>query len=205
MGPLAEHWQSIEETGEKEGAATQVQRKTHDIHQPFFIFTYVLNCYRLCKYLPQGSHMIGRTMSWFKVGHITLKRGWSMEKKKSKVLENGIKLAGEAVLVPGCSLLMEGKVKPGLLHIIGGFAAKAVLGPPAAVLVAANSFCTSMTGKNLVSTILEPADPRQVNLVDLVNGGIENGHTMEEIREELVEDIEDLYTEAITKKEPPSG
>lgn len=71
------------------------------------------------------------------------------ESKQSSPMENAVKLVGEAVL-PGASLLMEGKILSGGAHAIVGTVARMALGPIGLVLVAANSFSNSSTGKGLL-------------------------------------------------------
>lgn len=71
---------------------------------------------------------------------------------KNDVLVNGVKLASEAVVAPGTSLLLGGQVKDGLIHVAAGLAARAFLGPIGYFLVAANSFSQSTTNKNLIET-----------------------------------------------------
>jgi len=62
---------------------------------------------------------------------------------------NGVKIAGEALVVPGTSLLLDGNVKSGTTHIVGAFIARALLGPFGWAYVAADSFSLSVTGKHL--------------------------------------------------------
>jgi hypothetical protein len=71
---------------------------------------------------------------------------------ESKPGTNAVKLAGEAFL-PGASLLMEGKVAQGGAHLLVGVLAKALLGPAGLVLVIANSYANSTTGKGLLKHI----------------------------------------------------
>ena len=68
---------------------------------------------------------------------------------QTPMAHNAVKLAGEAIL-PGASLLMQGKVAHGGAHVLAGFLAKALLGPIGVVLVIANSYSHSTTGKNLL-------------------------------------------------------
>lgn len=63
-------------------------------------------------------------------------------------LTNGVKLVGEAIL-PGTSLLMDGKFGEGAGHVIVGLGARIVLGPIGALIVAADSFSKSVADKNL--------------------------------------------------------
>jgi hypothetical protein len=62
---------------------------------------------------------------------------------------NAVKLAGEGLIAPGTSLLLDGDIKAGGAHVVAGLAAKALLGPVGWLLVAANSFSKSATGKSL--------------------------------------------------------
>jgi hypothetical protein len=63
------------------------------------------------------------------------------------ILENGVKVLGEAFITPGSSLILEGQVGAGLLHGALGLAATAFLGPIgpiARLLIAANSYSKSL-------------------------------------------------------------
>jgi hypothetical protein len=68
---------------------------------------------------------------------------------QSPSTKNAIKLAGEALL-PGASLLMDGQILHGGLHLLAGAVAKAFLGPVGIAVVIANSYSNSTTGKNLL-------------------------------------------------------
>ena len=65
-----------------------------------------------------------------------------------RTLTNGVKLVGEAIL-PGTSLLMDGKLGEGAAHAVAGIGARLVLGPIGALVVAADSFSKSVANKNL--------------------------------------------------------
>jgi len=67
----------------------------------------------------------------------------------SPLTQNAIKLAGEALL-PGASLLMDGKIVHGGAHLVAGAVAKAFLGPVGVAVVIGNSYSNSTTGKNLL-------------------------------------------------------
>ena len=71
------------------------------------------------------------------------------EVKMSTELKNGIKAASEAFVVPGSSLIIDGDVKNGALHLAGGLAARSLLGPIGWGLVAADSFSLSVSGKHI--------------------------------------------------------
>lgn len=77
-----------------------------------------------------------------------------MEMPKQATIDNAIKLLGEAAL-PGASLLIDGKIGIGGLHLIAGAWAKAAIGPVGAAIVMANSYSESVTGKNLLKHLSE--------------------------------------------------
>jgi hypothetical protein len=62
---------------------------------------------------------------------------------------NAIKLVSEGLITPGASLLLDGDIRRGGAHVLVGLAARALLGPVGWVLVAANSFSRSTTGRSL--------------------------------------------------------
>ena len=64
------------------------------------------------------------------------------------MLTNGVKLVGETVL-PGASLLMDGKFIGGVAHVAAGAAAAAFVAPWAVLLVVADSFSKSVSDKYL--------------------------------------------------------
>jgi hypothetical protein len=70
-------------------------------------------------------------------------------KAEASTSQNAIKLVGEAIL-PGASLLMDGKILQGGAHLLAGALAKAFLGPIGIAVVIANSYSNSTTGKNLL-------------------------------------------------------
>jgi len=65
------------------------------------------------------------------------------------VIGRGIKILGETV-VPGASLVLDGELLPGAAHLVGGLVARWAFGPVGWLLVAANSYSKSVTGKSLV-------------------------------------------------------
>ncbi len=80
----------------------------------------------------------------------------------TKTTHNAVKLVGEAIL-PGASLLMDGKVAHGGAHLIAGVLAKALLGPVGLVLVIANSYSSSTTGQNLLKQFKPPSPEAPAN------------------------------------------
>jgi len=77
----------------------------------------------------------------------------------SPTTQNAIKLAGEA-LMPGASLLMDGKIVHGGAHLLAGAVAKAFLGPVGIAVVIANSYSNSTTGKNLLEQLQRFMPPK---------------------------------------------
>ena len=69
---------------------------------------------------------------------------------ESTTIGNGLKLVGEMAFLPGTSHLLDGNIKIGALYAAAGFAAKLLLGAPAVLLVAADSFSRSTSGKGLL-------------------------------------------------------
>ena len=64
------------------------------------------------------------------------------------MVTNGIKMFGETML-PGASLLMDGNLVNGAAHAALGIAAVTFIAPWAGLIVVADSFSKSVTGKNL--------------------------------------------------------
>jgi hypothetical protein len=79
--------------------------------------------------------------------------------KSGSTTQNAIKLVGEAVM-PGASLLMDGKILQGGAHLLVGAAAKVFLGPIGVAFVIANSYAKSTTGKNLLKQFTKDESPR---------------------------------------------
>jgi hypothetical protein len=73
----------------------------------------------------------------------------SSELSSGTVIGRGIKIAGETLIAPGSSLILDGKILPGAAHVVGGLLARWALGPVGWLLVAANSYSQSVTGRNL--------------------------------------------------------
>jgi hypothetical protein len=64
------------------------------------------------------------------------------------VIGRGIKMLGETV-VPGASLVLDGEILTGAAHLVGGLVARWAFGPVGWLLVAANSYSKSVTGRSL--------------------------------------------------------
>lgn len=68
--------------------------------------------------------------------------------ESSNPFVNGMKLVGEALL-PGTSLLVDGKFINGAAHAVVGLGARVALGPVAVAFVCADSFSKSVSDKFL--------------------------------------------------------
>jgi hypothetical protein len=125
-----------------------------------------------------------------------------MSSEEDKILKNGIKLSGEMLVIPGSSLLLDGNVKSGLFHAGAGILAGGLLGIPGFLLVAANSYSTSCTGKGLLAHLSGSKNPRDIKLGKKIERDIAAGKTFEEIKEEMIEDIEDICEEIGVASQP---
>ncbi len=72
-----------------------------------------------------------------------------MSVQESNTTGNAVKILGET-MIPGASLLMDGKILSGGAHTIIGTWARLALGPLCHALVIANSYAKSTTGKGLL-------------------------------------------------------
>lgn len=75
-------------------------------------------------------------------------------------LTNGVKGLAEVIL-PGSSLYMEGDIKNGAIHTVGGLVGRLVLGPVGWFAVAANSYSNSVTGKHVHEHFIKPKNSQQ--------------------------------------------
>jgi len=82
----------------------------------------------------------------------------------SDVINNGIKLVGETML-PGASLLLDGNLVNGAAHVAVGAAAAAFVAPWAVLLVVADSFWKSVSGKNLWDHVNISKKPAEAEVV----------------------------------------
>ncbi|ETW95079.1 MAG: hypothetical protein ETSY1_32120 [Candidatus Entotheonella factor] len=120
-----------------------------------------------------------------------------MAEQKNEVVHRSIKLLGESLLAPGFSLLLDGQIKQGTLHTGAGILARIALGIPGAILVAANSYSVSTTGKSLYANLFDPEDVKAYNIKDAVKQDVAAGLSLDEINARVTEDIEDIYEEAV--------
>lgn len=76
-----------------------------------------------------------------------------MATTSSQTVDNAIRILGEVALLPGTSRLIDGEVKDGSLHAAAGLLVRGLVGGPIGVvgslLVAANSYSRSTSGRNL--------------------------------------------------------
>jgi Family of unknown function (DUF6072) len=79
---------------------------------------------------------------------------------ENTMIANGVKILGEYVL-PGGSLMLEGRVGAGLLHTAAGVVALSLLGPIAGpigrLLVSANAFSASVGHRNVFDAAVGPS------------------------------------------------
>jgi hypothetical protein len=68
------------------------------------------------------------------------------------VLARGLKLAGET-FAPGASLLLDGEVASGVAHLVVGTLARMAFGPVGFLVVAADSYSKSVSGKGLLEQL----------------------------------------------------
>jgi hypothetical protein len=80
------------------------------------------------------------------------------EMSLDKVITHGVKLAGDTLVAPGTSLLLESKVIDGGLHVIVGLVARALLGPVGWLAVAATAYAKATTGKSLLKQVSSKAN-----------------------------------------------
>ena len=114
-----------------------------------------------------------------------------MAEKQNDILRNGVKVLGEAAVLPGASLLLDGKIKSGALHVGGGILAKLVFGVPGLMVVAANSYSKSVTGQSLLENFIQ-SKPPESSLREIVEQELASGKTLEEIKAGLDEDVDDI-------------
>lgn len=80
-----------------------------------------------------------------------------MANSQNTTIDNGVKLLGETFLVPGSSLILDGRVGAGLLHGALGLAAISLLGPVAGpvarLLISANSYSRSISDRSVLDVV----------------------------------------------------
>jgi len=72
-----------------------------------------------------------------------------------RLLVNGVKAVGDLAILPGASLVAEGKLRSATLHVAAGFLARALFGPIGWFVVGADAYSKSVTGKNLYEHFFE--------------------------------------------------
>lgn len=68
---------------------------------------------------------------------------------QSNVVGNTVKALGETLIMPGSSQFLDGNMKSGVLHALGGVIARSMLGPIGWLAVGLNSYSSSVTGQPL--------------------------------------------------------
>jgi hypothetical protein len=109
------------------------------------------------------------------------------------MLTLGLKILGEVALSPGASLLADGKVTSGIAHVGIGFIARRMLGFPGVLLVGANSYSQSVTGKSLLEHVQLLAGAREETLGQRVKKAKDENKSLGEILALVAEDVEDKY------------
>ena len=66
-----------------------------------------------------------------------------------------VKLVGEGIL-PGASLLLDGDIKGGTLHLLGGVLGRMVFGPAGWLYAAADSYSKAQTGRHFHQHFFKP-------------------------------------------------
>lgn len=108
-------------------------------------------------------------------------------------LTMGLKLIGELAFTPGTSLLLDGKVKSGIAHVGVGLVARRLLGLPGLLLVGADSYSQSVTGKSLLEHVQGLAGAREETLGQRVKKAMDENKSLGEILALVAEDVEDKY------------
>lgn len=77
-----------------------------------------------------------------------------MPNRDSSTIENAIRALGE-LLLPGTSQFLDGELKSGTLHAVGGLVAKAAFGPVGWLAFGLNSYSSSVTGRSAYRHLTE--------------------------------------------------
>ena len=77
---------------------------------------------------------------------------------------NAVKFVADQALMPGTSLLVEGKVGAGLMHSVAGIAGRVLMGPVGWILVGLNSYSKAASGKHLWEHLTSPTSEPEVIL-----------------------------------------
>ena len=111
-----------------------------------------------------------------------------------KSIKNAIKVAAEILVIPGSSLLTEGRIKDGAIHAGLALLSKSFLGLPSLLVLGASSFYRSLEKKEDKADEIK-ADDRIEGLDEKVRAEVEDGMTLEEIKAGIQEDVEDTFFE----------
>ncbi len=82
--------------------------------------------------------------------------------EENNVLKNGARLLGETFITPGASLLANGQIGHGLLHVGAGIIARMFLGVPGMMVVAANSYSKTVTGKHVLTHLTQSSAAKSI-------------------------------------------
>ena len=75
---------------------------------------------------------------------------------------NAVKFVADQVLMPGTSLLVEGKVGAGLIHGVAGIVGRALLGPVGWMMIGLNSYSKAASDKYLWEHLTSPTSEPEV-------------------------------------------
>ena len=113
---------------------------------------------------------------------------------RNNVLVDGLKIVGEVVITPGISLLLDGKLKSGIAHVGVGFIARRLFGLPGVLLVGADSYSQSVTGKSLLEHVQATfGGVKEETLGQRVTKAMNANKPLHEILATVAEDVEDKY------------
>jgi len=79
----------------------------------------------------------------------------------NRVVSNGVRLAGDTLLAPGTSLLLDGQVGQGAARVAVGIVARMAVGPVGWLLVAADAYTKSSTGSGLLDRVVAGVKSRR--------------------------------------------
>jgi len=76
-----------------------------------------------------------------------------MQQASGVSMVNGLKAAGEALVIPGASLALDGNIKDASIHMAGAVVARVLFGPIGWAYFAVDSYSKSVTGKSLYQSL----------------------------------------------------
>lgn len=75
------------------------------------------------------------------------------QNQANQTISNGLRLAGDTLIAPGMSQVLDGNVGAGVGRFLVAVAARAVLGPIGWLAVGLDSYAKSTTGRGLVERV----------------------------------------------------